>query len=237
MAVAGLLPAGTFSIVQDQVGRVLAKGEIKLGLAFLFSLALALWSANGGIKAIIDSLNVVYDEEEKRGFFKLNAVSLGIHARQPRRGAGAIGLVVAAPIVLRPDRARRQRPTRCSRYGRWPALALLTLLGLAVLYRFAPSHRTPQWHWISPGSVFATLTWLAGSALLSYYLANFADYDATYGSLGAAIGLMIWMWMTTIVVLLGAELNVAIEHHAGAGPRDPAVQHHDRPDVEARVRA
>jgi membrane protein len=81
-----------------------------------------------------------------------------------------------------------------------------------VLYRYGPSRRSPQWKWISVGSVLATITWLAGSALLSYYLANYANYDATYGSLGAAIGLMMWMWMSTIVVLFGAELNAEIEH-------------------------
>jgi membrane protein len=90
------------------------------------------------------------------------------------------------------------------------------LFGLAVLYRFGPSRRRPQWRWLSVGSVFATLTWLAGSALLSFYLANYANYDATYGSLGAAIGLMMWMWMSTIVVLFGAELNSEIEHQTAA---------------------
>ena len=81
-----------------------------------------------------------------------------------------------------------------------------------MLYRFGPSRRSAQWRWLSVGSVFATLTWLAGSALLSFYLGNYANYDATYGSLGAAIGLMMWMWMSTILVLLGAELNSEIEH-------------------------
>jgi membrane protein len=102
------------------------------------------------------------------------------------------------------------------KYGRWPALAILLLLALAVLYRFAPSRRTPKWRWISVGSVVATLTWMAASALLSYYLSNFGHYDATYGSLGAAIALMIWMWMSTIVILFGAELNSEIEHQTTA---------------------
>jgi membrane protein len=88
----------------------------------------------------------------------------------------------------------------------------MTLFGLAALYRYAPSRRAPRWQWITVGSVFATLAWLAGSALLSFYLTNYAHYDATYGSLGAAIGLMMWMWMSTIVILLGAELNAEIEH-------------------------
>jgi membrane protein len=213
--ISSVLPAGTFSIVQDQVSRVLAKGNTKLGFAFLLSFALALWSANGGMKAIIDSLNVVYNEQEKRGFFKLNAISLGFTLGSLGAVLAAIGLVVATPIVLATIGLGGTADALIN-YGRWPVLAGLTLLGLAVLYRYAPSRRQPQWKWISVGSVFATVTWLAGSAILSYYLANFADYDATYGSLGAAIGLMIWMWMTTIVVLLGAELNSEIEARLAA---------------------
>jgi membrane protein len=177
----------------------------------LFSFALALWSANGGMKAIIDALNVVYDEDEKRGFIKLNAVSLAFTLGGLVAILAAIGLVVAAPIVLSMF-GLGAFADLLLRFGRWPALAAMILLGLAVLYRFAPSRRSPQWKWISVGSVSATVIWLIGSAALSYYLANFAAYDATYGSLGAAIGLMIWMWMSTIVVLLGAELNSEIEH-------------------------
>jgi membrane protein len=81
---------------------------------------------------------------------------------------------------------------------------------LAVLYRFAPSRPQARWQWLTVGSVFAAVAWLGGSALLSWYLSNFANYDATYGSLGAAIGLMIWMWVSAIVILLGAELNSEI---------------------------
>jgi membrane protein len=98
------------------------------------------------------------------------------------------------------------------RFGRWPVLGIILLLALAILYRYAPSRRSPKWRWISVGSIAATLTWIIGSGLLSFYLANFGHYDATYGSLGAAIALMIWMWMSTIVILFGAELNSEIEH-------------------------
>jgi hypothetical protein len=86
------------------------------------------------------------------------------------------------------------------------------LLWLAVLYRFGPSRRQAKWRWISPGSIFAMLVWLGGSALFSWYLSNFADYDATYGSLGAAIGLKMWLWLSVIVILVGGQLNAEIEH-------------------------
>jgi len=206
-----VLPAGAFDIVKEQVGRVLAKGNLKLGTAFGASLLLAIWSANSGMKAIIDALNVVYNEKEKRGFFKLNAVSLAFTFGGLVAVLVAIGAVVALPIVLSTVGLGSITDT-LFRIGRWPLLILMMLFGLAVLYRYGPSRRSPEWQWLSVGSLFATLTWLAGSALLSYYLANYANYDATYGSLGAAIGLMIWMWMSTIVVLLGAELNSEIEH-------------------------
>jgi len=220
----GILPSGTFSVIQDQVGRVLAKGEVKLGTAFLFSFALALWSANGGTKAIIDALNVVYDETEKRGFFKLNAVSLAFTLGGLVAILVAIGLVVAAPMILATF-GLGSLTEILLKYARWPALAALILLGLALLYRYGPSRKTPKWKWISVGSVLATLTWLIGSGALSYYLSNYGNYDATYGSLGAAIGLMIWMWMSTIVILFGAELNSEIEHQTAKdtteGPDKP----------------
>jgi membrane protein len=209
--ISGVLPAGAFDIVKDQVARVLAKGDVKLGLAFATSFLLAVWSANGGMKAILDALNVVHGENEKRGFLKLNAVSLAFTFGGLVAILIAIGCVVALPVVLSTIGLGSISDVLL-RIGRWPVLVAMMLLGLAVLYRYGPSRQSPQWRWLTVGGVLASVTWLAGSALLSFYLANYANYDATYGSLGAAIGLMMWMWMSTIVVLFGAELNSEIEH-------------------------
>jgi len=211
VSLGAMLPGGAMDIVKEQVDRVLSKGDIKLGAAFAFSFLLALWSANGGMKAMIDALNVAYEEKEERGFFKLNAVSLAFTLGGIVAVLVAIGAIVALPLILSAVGLSAVTDA-IIRYGRWPVLVVLTLLALAVLYRFAPSRRAPQWKWITVGSVFAAVAWLAGSALLSFYLANYAHYDATYGSLGAAIGLMMWMWMSTIVILMGAELNAEIEH-------------------------
>src|ERR1700761_7686801 len=208
---ASFLPKGTFSVVQDQVNRVLTKGNVQLSSAFLVSLLLAVWSANGGMKAIMDALNVVYDEKEKRGFIKLNAISLTFTIGGVAGILVASGLVIVAPIVLQMVGLGADTE-RFVKIVRWPALALLLLLALAILSRYGPSRRLPQWRRLSVGSVVATFTWMIGSALLSYYLSNFGHYDATYGSLGAAIALMIWMWISTIVILFGAELNSEIEH-------------------------
>ena len=219
-----LLPTGAFAIVQEQIERVIEKGDLKLGAAFFFGAALAVWSANGGMKAIIDALNVVYDEEEKRGFIKLNVVSLAFTLGGLLAMLAAIGLVVVAPIILSAFGAE-DGGAAVLQLGRWPALAAMILIALAVLYRCGPSRRSPQWKWISAGSAFATVTWILGSLLLSYYLANYGNYDATYGSLGAAIGLMMWMWMSTIVVLVGAELNSEIERASDDQATDEKVIH------------
>ena len=210
-ALSGILPAGSFAIVRDQVERVLAKGDFNIGATFAISLLLAVWSANGGMKAIINALNVVYNEREKRGFFALNATSLAFTVGGLAAILIAIGLVVAAPIILASIGLKGSTET-IVKYGRWPALALVLLIGLAVLYRFAPSRVQPRWRWVAVGSIAGTIVWIIDSAALSFYLSNYADYDDTYGSLGAAIGLMMWMWMSTIVVLFGAELNLEIEH-------------------------
>jgi uncharacterized BrkB/YihY/UPF0761 family membrane protein len=163
------------------------------------------------MKAVIDALNVMYEEDEKRGFFKLNAVSLAFTFGGIIAALVAISGVVALPVILGTFGASSVADNLL-RIGRWPVLVLAMLFGLAVLYRYGPSRRSPQWRWLTVGSVFATLSWLAGSAAFSFYLANYANYGATYGSLGAAIGLMMWMWMSAIVILVSAELNAEVEH-------------------------
>src|SRR5436190_3168978 len=218
--VAGFLPGGGVDILQEQVNRLVSKGDAKLGFGFIFGLGLALWSANAGMKAIMDALNVVYDEKEKRGFIKLNLVSLAFTVAAIASVLLAIGAVVVLPLVLGYIGLGSVSGMLLS-IARWPLLLALVIIGLAVLYRFAPSRREPRWQWLTVGSVFAALAWLGGSALLSLYLSRFANYDATYGSLGAAIGLMMWMWMSSIVILFGAELNSEIEHQTA---RDSTVQ-------------
>ncbi|MBS0531212.1 MAG: YihY/virulence factor BrkB family protein [Proteobacteria bacterium] len=206
-----MLPEGSFAIVQDQITRVLSKGPSALSATFLFGLALALWSANAGVKAVIDALNVVYEEREKRSFLRLNLISLAFTIS----GIAAIMLmvagVVALPLVI--DRLTFAPDLQIViGLARWLLLLCILIAGLAVLYRFGPSRRPARWEWLGVGTLVASIAWIAGSWLLSWYLSNFGNYSATYGSLGAAIGLMMWMWLSSIVVLCGAELNSEIEH-------------------------
>jgi membrane protein len=211
----GILPDGAVEILREQIGRLTANSS-KLGLGFIFGLAIALWSANSGMKAIMDALNVVYEEKEKRGFIKLNLVSLGFTLA----GIGvlllALATVVVLPVALN-YLGLHNATEQLLRFARWPLLIVVIIFGLAVLYRYGPSRREPRWQWISVGSVVAAVAWLVSSALLSWYLASFAHYDATYGSLGAAIGMMMWMWVSSIVILFGAQLNSESEHQTHSG--------------------
>ncbi|PDT92088.1 ribonuclease BN [Bradyrhizobium sp. Y36] len=205
-----LLPAGTFQIVEEQVGRVVSKGNTALGATFLFGLVLAIWSANAGVKAIFDALNVAYEEREKRSFIKLNLVSLTFTIGGIVALLLMVAAVVAFPLAL--DHLGMAPESKLiAGLARWPLLFFILLMALAALYRFAPSRDAPRWQWLSLGALTAAFLWIAGSALLSWYLSEFANYNATYGSLGAAIGLMTWMWMSAIVVMFGAELNSEIE--------------------------
>ena len=150
--VSGLMPGGGVEIIQEQVNRIAAKGEAKLGFAFAFGLALALWSANAGMKALIDALNVIYDEKEKRGFIKLNFVSLILTAGGLLAILTAVGAIVVLPVVLSYV-GLGGWTEMLLRLLRWPVLLFVVIFGLAVLYRFGPSREHPRWEWLSVGSV------------------------------------------------------------------------------------
>jgi membrane protein len=210
--------------LSNEVVRIATKSEGKLTFGFLFGFAVALWSANAGIKALFDALNIIYGEREKRGLIWLNLVSLLFTFCAIAGASLALGAVVVFPLVLAAfGWSSFDQPL--IGFLRWPGLFVLIIVGLAVLFRYGPSRRLAKWRWISVGSVFAAVVWLAMSCLFSWYLGNFANYDATYGSLGAVIGLMIWMWLSAIVVLVGAQLNSEIEHQTARdttiGPEKP----------------
>ncbi len=204
------IPAEAMSIVTEQVQRIASAGSGRLSVGFVLGLGIALWSANAGMKAMFDALNVAYGEEEKRGFIRLNAVSLAFTL-------GAIGVLLIAlfsvavvPVILS-KLIVADAGALLLQWGRWPILLAIIVLALSVVYRFGPSRREPKWRWVTPGGLAAAVLWIVGSSLFSFYLSHFANYNATYGSLGAVIGLLMWMWLTSAIVLLGAELNAQTE--------------------------
>ena len=152
-----VVPDNVLSIVHEQTSRIAANSGSALSITIVFSILVSLWSAMSGVKAMIDALNVIYEQKETRSF---------------------------------------------------------------MLYRYGPDRCAARWQWVTVGSVSAAVTWIVASFLFSWYLSNFANYNATYGSLGAAVGVMVWLWISTTVMLLGAELNAEIEHQTA---RDSTV--------------
>ena len=209
--IASVAPGGAVDVLREQMTRLAAQGGTTLGISFVVSLVISLWTANSGVKAIFDALNIVYGEEEKRGFLKLNMVTLlvtlGIVAFILLTLAAVVAIPVALTYIPLPEVT-----ALVVRIGRWPILFALVTMALAVLYKYGPSRTEPRWRWITWGSVSAAIVWLAASAVFSWYVASFGSYNKTYGSLGAVIGFMTWIWISIIVVLLGAKLNAEMEH-------------------------
>jgi membrane protein len=220
----GLVPAGGLEIVNSQLTSLAMQPRDALSFGFLFSLALALWSANNGIKTLFEALNVAYEETEKRGFIKLHMVTFGFTL-----SALLIGIVVFTAIGLVPALLALfplgNLIETLIRFLRWPLLLLFVWCGIAVLYRYGPSRARAKWRWITAGGIFATIAWFVMSIGFSYYLENFANYNAVYGSLGAVVGFMMWAWLSMTIVLVGAELNSEIEHQtrhdSTTGPDKP----------------
>ena len=209
--VADIFPGGAIDVIRDELNRVAAQGRSTLGFAFIIGLAVSLWSANAALKSLFDALNLVYNEDEKRGLIRLNLISLAFTSATILFVLLALAAIVVVPIIINYF-GLTDAANLIMRIARWPLLLVVVAVGLAIVYRYGPSRAKAKWRWITWGSAFAAVAWLALSILFSWYAANFASYNKTYGSLGAIIGFMVWIWLSTIVVLIGAEIDAEMEH-------------------------
>lgn len=207
----GVVPAAAYDILSGQLHDLASGSQAALGAGVILGILVSLWSANKGMKSLISALNIAYEQRETRGFFKLNGISLLLTLGAILFAVISIGMVVATPIVLGAVGLGGVAETLISLL-RWPVLLVVVVVGLSVVYRVAPDRRDPQWRWVTPGSVLATILWLVGSIGLSIYVSRFGNYNETYGSLGAVIILLLWFYFTAFVTLLGAELNSELEH-------------------------
>ena len=207
----GVLPSGGLEIINTQLQALVKQDPDALSAGFLLGLAIALVSANSGIKSLFEGMNVAYGETENRGFVKLNALSLAFTMGGILVGVVVLFSVGVVPAVLAFLRLGQWTELLISLL-RWPLLLLLVGGGMSVLFRYGPSREKAKWRWLSVGAALATVVWLAASWAFSFYLQNFADYNATYGTLGAVIGFMMWTWISVVILLVGAELNAELEH-------------------------
>ncbi|MFA7094958.1 MAG: YihY/virulence factor BrkB family protein [Gammaproteobacteria bacterium] len=217
----GVLPKEALGIITGQLHRIAATSSNALSVGLVISVLFALWSASSGVKALMTALNVTYDEPEKRGFLRLNATALLLTLGAIVFAVLSLGLVVALPALLGSlglgDVARIAVSVL-----RWPLLAGAVMIGLAVLYRYAPSRDEPRWSWVSPGAILATVLWIIVSGLFSFYVSNFGNYNETYGSIGAVVILLMWLYLTAFIVLVSAALNAEMEHQTEADTTEGA---------------
>lgn len=207
-----LLPESALEIIRGQVMSIASASTGALSLAGIVALLVAFWSANGGMKALLSALNVAVYQRETRGFVRLNLVAMCFTLGGLVMIALMLVIIAVVPIALRMIPMAGTNEMLIASI-RWPILLAVLILGLAAVYRWGPAAPKSRWRWISPGAVFAALTLVVTSMLFSWYAANFADYNQTYGSLGAVIALMTWLWLNATIVLIGAEINSELERH------------------------
>jgi membrane protein len=217
-----LLSPDTANILGQQIKQITSGAGGALGLATGLGIAAALWSASSGMKALITGVNMTYDESETRKFLKLRGLALLLTLGAMLLMGAALLLIVAFPAIAN-DWPTSVRVT--ASILRWLVLAVLLIVGLAVLYRYAPDRDNPRWNWVSWGSAVATVLWVVASLAFSFYVSHFGNYNKTYGALAGIIILLFWMFLTAFVVLVGAELNAEMELQTArdttTGPQRP----------------
>lgn len=205
------IPAELQQILKTQLGTLASQAESSLGLGAIFSLLLALWGASKASKAIMEAMNIIYEEDDKRGFFKKNFMALGMTFLAIVLGILALGVIVVIPAI-----------TNLFNFGQaiemgftvasWVILLGLFSFFLSFAYRFGPDRQKAKWKWVSAGAIIAAVLWAVVSALFSWYAKEFGNFNKTYGSLGAMIVLMTWFYLSSYVILLGGEINAELEH-------------------------
>ncbi len=221
------LPSDAASLLTTQLEALTTTSSSSLGLGLIISLVLALWSASGGVGNVMTAVNLAYDEEETRGFVKRKALALGLTLGAIVFVVVAVGMVAVAPAVL--DNLVGAGPLRWAlEVARWLGLLVAMSVALGVLYKLAPDRDAPKFRWVSIGSVVATVLWLLASLGFSLYVDNFGSYNKTYGALAGVVVLLLWLWLTMYVVLLGAEVNAEAEQQTAedttVGPERPMGQ-------------
>jgi len=218
------LPSGADALLTEQLKAAASSADRSLSIGLALSLLGVLWSVSSGVQALVKGLNRVYDEEETRGFLKLRGLSLLLTVGAIVVAVVALALIAVFPAVI--DRLELGRAGElAASVARWIVLALLILVALAVLYRFAPDRANARWRWVSPGALVALALWLLASFGFSWYVDNFGNYNETYGALAAVIILLLWLYLSAFVVLLGAELDAEMERQTArdttTGPPRP----------------
>jgi len=223
----GVLPPGVLDIFKSQLQTLVSHGQTTLSLAVILGLVLALWSARSAMSALMTATNIAYGEREKRNFFVQVLVSLVLTAGAIVGFLIMLLLGVAIPVTLKILGTSTWAQWTLDGL-QWALLWVFAVLGLAFVYRFAPAREPARWRWVTWGSAISAALWLAMSALFAVYVQAFANYGKTYGALGGVIALLMWFYLSGIIVVSGAEINAEMERQTQRdtteGPAAPMGQ-------------
>ncbi len=224
---AKVLPANLHDTVAQILRNLSSQSGGSLGWGVVLGIIVSIWSAKKGTTALVTGLNIAYDEKENRSFLRLTLITLGLTLGAIISGFLVLGLVAGFPAVS----SLLGLPSGVEsavNILRWPIVACMIVVMLGALYKYAPDRDPAKWEWVSIGSIAATLLWLVGSILFSVYIENFAKFGKTYGSFSAVVTLMLWLFLTAYIILLGAEINSESEHQTARdstqGPDEPIGQ-------------
>jgi membrane protein len=206
-----VLPPGAYDLLVPQLDALAHKGRSELSLAFLASLMIAFWSATSGVKALFDAMNVAYGEVEKRSFVNVTWLAFTFTLAAILTLVVLVALVGVVPEILKALYLDAWTET-LARVARWPAILLITGAATIIIYRYGPSREKAKFRWLTWGAAFSATAWALTTTGFSIYLLNFATYNATYGTLGALVAFMIWIWLSVVILIVGAELNAELEH-------------------------
>ncbi len=226
-SLAGALPPEARALVIGQLQQLASASTQTLGWGLVLSLVVALWSASGGVGNLVTAINIAYDEDKKRGFIAEKLIALALTLGAVIFMAAMVALVAVAPIAL--ELLGLGGGWRwVVEVVRWVLIAVLVMGALAVLYRVAPDRDAPKFRWVSVGAASATVLWLLASAAFSLYVGLAGNYAKTYGALAGVVILLLWLWISTYAILLGAEINAESEEQTARdttrGPERPRGQ-------------
>ncbi len=205
------LPPEVADLLVSQVETIANSSDGSLGFSLAFGIVAALWSASSGMKWLLTAISLAYDEAEERKFLKLRGTAVLLTLGAASAFVVSIALIAALPALTDAVGLGTTGELVAS-ILRWPLLAALVVSGLAVLYRVGPDREAPEWRWVSWGSVIATVIWLLSSAAFAAYASLAGDFADSYGTLGSFVALMLWLFLTSLAILAGAEINAEMEH-------------------------
>ncbi|WP_417884952.1 YihY/virulence factor BrkB family protein [Zunongwangia sp.] len=206
---ASMMPKQAFQVLQERIQIFLEANNNKFSFGAIFGVLISIWSANKGTNGLLIGVDIAYDTEKDHNIFKQYAMAIAFTIGGFAMLILSMVLIVGFPAIVHNIGLPDVLADLIS-WLRWVILAILVSFFLCLVYKFAPAREKPKTRWVIPGAIFSTIVWLIASIGFSYYVSNFGNYGEVYGSISAVVVLLLWLYITCFIILLGAEINTEI---------------------------